>query len=179
MKKSTTRNIVLSGLFIAIGIVLPMIFTGNLAQLGRAFLPMHIPVLIAGFVCGAPYGLVVGFLTPILKSALTSMPPMYPGAVVMAFELAAYGFFAGALYKLFPKKDKYIYPALIFAMLIGRLVWGVASLLILGLGEGKFGWQAFLGGAFINAWMGIVIQIVLIPLIVIAFKRAGFMKNEQ
>ena len=76
---------------------------------------MHIPVLIAGFVCGGPYGLVVGFVTPILNSVISGMPPMFPYAVVMSFELAAYGLMTGLLYKLLPKKDLsyillYYYP---------------------------------------------------------------------
>lgn len=178
MKKISTRKLVLAGLFIALGIILPY-FTGRIGQLGRALLPMHIPVLIAGFVCGWPYGLVVGFVTPLLNSVISGgMPPMFPTAVVMSFELAAYGFMTGLLYSLFPKKDGFIYPALLLSMLVGRVVWGIASLLFIGLSGDVFTWQMFLGGAFLNAIPGIIIQIVVIPIIIIALKRAGFIENE-
>lgn len=178
MRKTSTKNLVLAGLFIALGIILPF-FTGKIGELGRALLPMHIPVLIAGFVCGAPYGLIIGFVTPILNSLITGMPPMFPIATVMAFELAAYGLMTGLLYRLFPKKDIYVYPTLLLSMLIGRVVWGITNLFILGISTGAFTWQAFMAGAFINAIPGIIIQIVIIPVIVIALKRADFVQSGR
>lgn len=178
MNRRSTRNLVLAGLFIALGIILPY-FTGRIGELGRALLPMHIPVLIAGFVCGWPYGLVVGFVTPILNSIISGMPPMFPTATVMSFELAAYGLMTGLLYKLFPKKDVFVYPALLLSMLLGRIVWGIASLFFIGLSGGVFTWQAFIAGAFMNAIPGIIIQIIIIPIIVVALKRAGFVENGK
>lgn len=178
MNKTSTRNLVLAGLFIALGIILPY-FTGRIGELGRALLPMHIPVLIAGFVCGWPYGLVVGFVTPLLNSVISSMPPMFPAATVMSFELAAYGLMTGILYKVFPKKDAFVYPALLISMLVGRIVWGIVSLILIGLSGQAFTWQMFIGGAFLNAIPGIIIQIVIIPIIVIALKRAGLMENGK
>ncbi len=178
MKKTSTKDLVLAGLFIALGIILPF-FTGRIGQLGRALLPMHIPVLIAGFVCGWPYGLVVGIVTPLLNYAITGMPPIFPTAVVMAFELGAYGLMTGLLYKLLPKKDVFIYPALLLSMLAGRFVWGIASMFFLGISGEGFTWQAFMAGAFINAVPGIIIQIVLIPIIIIGLKRAGFIEDGQ
>lgn len=178
MRKSSTRKLALAGLFIALGIILPF-FTGKIGPLGRAFLPMHIPVLIAGFVCGWPYGLVVGFLVPLLNSLLTSMPPMFPYAVVMSLELATYGLLTGLLYKLLPKKPVYIYVALLISMLLGRVVWGLATMFFIGLDEGAFTWQLFMAGAFINAVPGIIIQIVIIPIIIIALERQGFMESGR
>ncbi|NLJ40207.1 MAG: ECF transporter S component [Clostridiales bacterium] len=176
MQKSSTRNIVFTGLFIALGIILPY-FTGHIQAWGSALLPMHIPVLLAGFVCGWPYGLVTGLVTPFLSSFLTSMPPV-PVALVMTFELAAYGFMAGLMYKILPKKNGSVYWALIIAMLAGRVVWGLASLLITGLKGGAFTLQMFMAGGFINAWAGILIQLVIIPVIIIALGRAGYMRDS-
>jgi|LSQX01.3.fsa_nt_gb riboflavin transporter FmnP len=178
MNKTSTRNLVLAGLFIALGIVLPQ-FIGHIGELGQRLLPMHIPVLLAGFVCGWPYGLVVGFITPILKSVITAMPLMFPGAIAMSFELAAYGLLTGLLYKLFPKKDVYVIPALLISMLVGRIVWGIASLILLGLSGQPFTWQIFISNAFIKGIPGIVIQIIIIPIIVIALKRAGLVENGK
>ena len=90
MKNLSVRNIVLAGFFLAVGIVLPF-FTMQIPSIGNMLLPMHIPVLICGFVCGWPLGLIVGFILPLLRSMLFTMPPMYPTALAMAFELAAYG----------------------------------------------------------------------------------------
>lgn len=167
-------KLILSGLFIALGIVLPFL-TGQIPQVGSALLPMHIPVLLCGFSCGWPFGLIVGFITPVLRSLLFSMPPLFPTAVAMAFELASYGAMTGLFYKLFPKKPAFIYVSLLLSMLIGRLIWGLASYILIGLSGESFTFQLFITGAFINALPGMAIQIILIPLIVLALERAGLM----
>lgn len=167
----------MAGLFLALGLVMPFL-TGQIPSLGNKLLPMHIPVLLCGFVCGGPTGLIVGFILPILRSVLFSMPRMYPTAMSMAFELAVYGFVAGAMYRVLPKKNIYIYITLILSMIAGRIVWGIVSTLIYGLSGVKFTWQLFVVGGFINAIPGIIIQIILIPIIVIAMKRANLIENE-
>ncbi|OQB24927.1 MAG: hypothetical protein BWY11_00782 [Firmicutes bacterium ADurb.Bin182] len=176
MKKGVpAKKIVLSGLFIAIGILLPGI-TMRIPAVGNMLLPMHIPVMLLGFICGAPYGAAAGFITPLIRSALLSMPPMFPTAVSMAFELACYGFLCGLLYEKLPKKTIFIYVSLILAMLGGRIVWGMASLVFYTLERNAFTWQLFLSGAFLNALPGIAIQLVLIPLTVIALKKNKLME---
>ena len=127
MKKQSTRKLVFAALLLALGLVLPFL-TAQIPQVGSMLLPMHLPVLLCGFVCGWPYGLLVGAVTPLLRSMLFGMPPLYPTAVAMAFELAAYGLLAGLFYKLLPKKPVYVYVALILAMLGGRAVWGLAQM---------------------------------------------------
>lgn len=177
MNNLAIKKIVLAGLFLALGLVMPLI-TGQIPSLGNALLPMHIPVLLAGFVLGGPYGLVVGLLTPVLRSVLFGMPPMFPGAVAMSFELAAYGLLTGLLYRMLGRKDWSIYVSLVISMVLGRVVWGAASLLLFGLQGNAFTWQLFLNGAFLNAIPGIILQLVLIPVLVIALKRARLMVNE-
>ena len=96
------RNMVIAALMLAVAYVLPN-FTGNIPQIGSMLLPMHLPVLLCGFLCGGFWGAGVGFVAPLLRSALTGgFPPMFPTAVSMAFELAAYGFLSGFLYKRLP-----------------------------------------------------------------------------
>jgi hypothetical protein len=175
MKKISTRKLVFSGLFIALGLVLPTL-TGP--SLGSRLLPMHIPVLLAGFVCGGPLGLAVGFIIPILRSALFGMPPIFPTAVAMAFELAVYGLTTGIFYKLLPKKNIFIYVSLIVSMICGRIVWGIVSYILYGFGETPFTWQMFSAGAVVNAVPGIILQIVIVPVIVIALKRSNLLKDE-
>lgn len=177
MKKNKIRNISLSGLFIALGILLPFL-TGGIPEIGSRLLPMHIPVIICGFVCGWPYGLVVGIITPLLRSLLFTLPPIFPGAVAMAFELGAYGAIAGIFYKILPKKSIFVYITLVFSMLGGRVVWGTAMTIILGLTGKAFTWQLFVAGAFINAIPGIVLQLILIPMLIIALKDSGLIKRK-
>ena len=172
-----TRKIVLAGLFLALGIVLPFV-TGQIPKLGASLLPMHIPVLICGFMLGGIWGTAVGFVTPLLRSILFGMPPMFPTALCMAFELAVYGLVTGVLYKKMPKKAVYIITALLTAMIAGRIVWGIASFACYGFDSAAFGWQMFAAGAFINAVPGIALQIVLVPVIVYSLAKAGLIINE-
>ena len=95
-KRNAVYTLVLSALFLALALVLPFL-TGQIPQIGNMLLPMHLPVLLCGLICGWQYGGVVGFAAPLLRSALFGMPPMIT-AIAMAFELAAYGIIVGALY---------------------------------------------------------------------------------
>ncbi len=166
------KRLVYSALFLALGLVLPFL-TGQIPQIGKMLSPMHIPVLLCGFVCGWPYGAVVGFLTPLLRSVLFGMPALYPMAVGMAFELAAYGIVSGWLYARFPKKaPAAVYLTLVVAMLVGRVVWGLVSVVLYGIAGNAFTFRMFLAGAFLNAVPGIILHLVLIPPIVIALEKS-------
>lgn len=163
-------NMVLSALFLAMAFVLPF-FTGQIPQVGSMLCPMHIPVLLCGFICGPLWGLTVGFIAPLLRSFTLGMPPLFPTAVCMAFELMTYGAVTGYLYKRFPKKPLYIYVSLLLAMVTGRLVWGATMFVCLGIKGGSFGFSAFLAGAVTDAIPGIILQIVLVPVIVLIMER--------
>lgn len=179
MKNNGLKNTMLSAMFLCIGLILPF-FTGQISQIGNMLLPMHIPVLLCGFICGWQYGLTIGFILPIMRSFVFGMPVFYPMAVSMAFELAAYGFIAGFLYSRSPWKCiKALYRSLIAAMLAGRVVWGVLQVIL--LGTGKFTLGAFVAGAFLNAVPGIILQLVLIPAVMVALKRAKMipLKNKR
>lgn len=169
-----TRKLILSALFLALGYVLPF-FTGQIPAVGKMLLPMHIPVLLCGFVCGWQYGLMVGFIVPLFRSVLAGMPVMMPTAVGMAFELATYGMICGLLYRKLPKKPVNTYVTLISAMIGGRIVWGIVSILLYGMQGNAFSWQLFMGGALLNAIPGIVVQLVLIPIIVMILEKTGMM----
>jgi thiamine transporter ThiT len=175
MERSHTMNMVLAAFFLALGLVLPFL-TGQIQMIGNKISPMHIPVLICGFVCGWQYGLIVGFLTPLFRSVLFGMPPMMPTAAAMAFELAAYGALTGLLYAKLPKNNVSVYISLITAMLLGRIVWGIVSIPLYGIAGKAFSMQMFIAGAFINAIPGIILHIVLIPMIVMALRKAGYME---
>ena len=162
----------------ALGIVLPF-FTGQIPQIGNMLLPMHIPVLLCGFICGWQYGLAVGFVTPLLRSMIFGMPVMMPSAIGMAFELAAYGFVTGFLYRKLPKKNYTVYISLLGAMIIGRIVWGMVSVVLYGIQGNSFSVQIFLSGALLNAIPGIILQIILIPAIMIALNKAGVLRHYE
>ena len=156
---------ILSALFLALSYVLPFL-TGQIPEIGSMLCPLHIPVLLCGFLCGWPWGLAVGFIAPLFRSLTLGMPPLFPSAVCMAFELASYGAIAGMMHKILPKKKPYVYCSLIVAMIVGRFVWGTAMFICLGLSGGTFTFAAFLAGAFTNAIPGIIIQLALIPILV-------------
>lgn len=171
---SPSRNIVLAALFLALAFVLPMI-TGHVPQIGNMLCPMHFPVLLAGFVLGGPWGLVLGFIAPLLRSVLFGMPPLYPIAISMAFELATYGAVSGWMYKKVQHTLPMMYAALATAMVAGRLVWGAVRFVLAGLSGSAFSFSAFLSGALLTAVPGIIAQLILIPLILTALQKAKFM----
>lgn len=167
MKKNDIKKLVLAALFLALAYTLPFL-TGQIQQIGKMLCPMHFPVIICGFVCGPLWGLVVGFLAPLLRSLTLGMPVFYPSAVCMAFELAAYGVFAALMFKLLPKNRVSVYIDLLAAMILGRLVWGGVMYLCMGIAGTEFGINAFLAGVLLNSLPGIVLQILIIPPLVMA-----------
>ncbi|HAX73475.1 MAG TPA: ECF transporter S component [Firmicutes bacterium] len=157
-----TKQLVYASFFLALGIIVPQIFhfTG---LPGTVFLPMHIPVLLCGFILGPKYGLVVGALTPLLNSLLTGMPPVYPVATSMMFELATYGLVAGLLYQLLKQSS---IVSLIGSMLLGRVIGGIANAIFYTASGTGFVLSTFITASFVTCFWGIVIQLVIIPIIV-------------
>lgn len=172
MNKNTVRTLVLSALFLALGLVLPTAF--HAIGAGTVFLPMHIPVLLCGFVCGWQYGAAVGLLTPLISYVITGMPPLFPIGAAMMLELCAYGLLTGLLFKKIN-----VYFSLLAAMLGGRLVSGAANAVLLGMAGKPYGISVFLTSSFVTALPGIVLQLVLIPVLVVALQRAGMIDKAR
>ena len=155
-----TKEITLSGIFLLLGLILPFV-TGQIPQFGSMLLPIHLPVMLAGLCLPMPNALLISFLLPIVRSLLFTMPPMYPSAIAMAFELGTYAIVINYIFKRFKKKNTVaVYCSLIPSMLLGRFAWGAMMYMLTGIV-----FEAFLASAFINALPGIVLQLVLIPLI--------------
>ena len=173
--KAHIRHLTYAAICLALWLVLPFL-TGQIPQIGSALCPMHLPVLLAGFVCGPWWAAAVGLVAPLLRHLIFGMPPILT-AIAMAFELLTYGIVSGLLYRLLPKKTGYIYLSLIGAMIVGRVVWGVVQVIILGLSGSPFTWAAFWAGAIANAIPGIIVQLVLIPLLVMALKKARIIQK--
>lgn len=171
-----TLKMILAALFLALAYLLPFL-TGQIPEIGAMLSPMHLPVLLCGFLCGPVWGAAVGVIAPLFRSLTLGMPPLFPKAVCMALELAAYGAVSGLMRRLLPRKRLFIYPALLVAMLAGRAVWGCAMLLCMGVSGDSFTLAAFLAGAFTNAIPGIVIQILLIPPLVMVLEHPRLLRR--
>ena len=172
------KKMIYAALCLALCIVLPFLTVNN-PMLGNVFCLMHIPVLLCGFICGPWWGLAVGAIAPLLRSVTIGMPPMFPTAVAMAFELAVYGLVSGLLYRALKKKPWSVFVALIVAMLAGRLVSGAVQFAFMGLFHTQYSMQTFLTASFVTPWPGILIQIVLIPAIVFALDKAGLLPDRS
>ncbi len=172
-KKEPVRGLVSGALCLALCIVLPFV-TGQIPEIGNALCPMHLPVLIAGFVCGPWWAAGAGFIAPLLRNMMFGMPQM-PGAVPMSFEIAAYGMISGMLWRMLPKKTGSIYIALIAAMLGGRIVWGLIWLAMSITAGLPFSRAIFISGAFTTAIPGIIVQLILVPVLVSALRKTKLM----
>ena len=176
--KTNIRKLVTAAMLMAVGIVLPF-FTGQIPQVGNMLLPMHLPVIVCGLICGWQYGGIVGFMLPLLRYVLFGMPPM-PNGLAMAFELAAYGAISGFLYN----RSRWqcivsLYRSLIIAMIGGRVIWGIVRVVMLGMTGNAFTWQMFMAGAFLNAVPGIILQLVFIPALMVALNKTGLVRFRR
>ena len=172
---NNTRKLILTAMFIAIGVVLPQAFH-MIPNAGSILLPMHIPVLLSGYVVGPFYGLLCGFFTPLLSHILFAMPPsmVLPSMLV---ELSVYGLMSGLLYQKV-KMDNHLlknYLVLIGSMLCGRLSYGIMNALF--FRAGNFSFAAWTSAAFVTALPGIVIQLILIPLLIDRLQKAGWIEK--
>ena len=172
-KMNKTKEIVLSGLLLASGIILPMIFH-MFSLTGLIALPMHIPVLIGGFLLSPPLALLLGITTPIISGLLTGMPVMFPMAIIMALELGIYGLTASLAARKFKLS---IFPALIISMIAGRIAAGLTVALLVQLFGLKMNPLIFIQGAIITGIPGIIIQLIFIPALIHAIKSYFQMKS--
>lgn len=175
---TNVRKMVASALCLALCLVLPLL-TGQIPEIGNALCPMHLPVLLCGFICSWPWGMAVGVVAPLLRSVIFGMPPMFPTGVSMAFELGAYGLISGLVYRKLPRRPWSVYAALVAAMVGGRLVWGAVRFILAGLTAGEFPFSVFLAGAVTTAIPGILVQLVLIPVLVMTLQKARVFVPEK
>jgi len=165
-----TKRVVIAGLCVALGVVLP-VAVHSIPNAGNILLPMHIPVLLCGLICGPWYGLACGILAPVLSSMISGMPPAAYLPPMVA-ELAAYGLISGLCIRLIKGKSQTarVYTALIAAMIVGRIAYGMMNALIFRVGE--YSMELWLSGTFITAAPGILVQLVIIPIIILALQKA-------
>jgi ubiquinone/menaquinone biosynthesis C-methylase UbiE/uncharacterized membrane protein len=178
---SNVRKMTTAGLLLAIGILLPLAFHG-VANAGAIFAPMHLSILLGGFILGPAYGALLGLLTPLLSFVTTGMPPVavLPGMMV---ELTIYGAASGFFYRLIKTKNFYldIYIALIISMLLGRSFGGLTNwiLYLAGRSAKAYTWASFATAYFVLSWPAILIQIIAIPAILIALTKSHLISETD
>ena len=169
-KNKPIRNLILSGIFIALSVLLPIVFHA-IPKGGNMFLPMHLPVMVAAFFLPPVYACAVGIISPLLSSFITGMPPMapIPVAIIMTFELFAYALVISLLRKIVYKYRKNLLSpliALIPAMVLGRVVAGLVMFLLVTLfGVNGPAPVAYVWGAVVTGVPGIIVQLIIIPLL--------------
>lgn len=172
MKRNQIKTLVMAAVCIALGILLPQVFMRN-QQLGTIFLPMHLPVLLCGILCGWHYGGFCGIIVPLICTFLFGRPPIFPTAVAMCLELGAYGVVSGLCVK------KWNLPLSLFlAMVSGRLVNGIANAVLLGFSGGTHTIQIFFMSSVVYGLPGVASQFILIPLVVVGLKKAGIFSER-
>lgn len=158
-ERNNTKKLVISGLLLALGLVIPMIFHSTGIP-GDIFLPMHIPVLIGGFLLPPYLALLLGMVTPLLNSLIGGMPVFFPMAIIMTFELGIYGLIASLTYRGL-KLPSII--SLILSMAAGRIMAGLVVFILATFFVMEMDPMIFIIGAVTKGIPGIVIQLVLIP----------------
>ena len=175
MQTNPVKKLVFTAVCVALCLVLPMAFHA-IPNAGQVMLPMHIPVLLCGMICGWPFGAVCGLLGPFLSSVITAMPPaaMLPSMMV---ECAVYGFASGLLMKYVRtgKTGVDLYISLISAMTVGRIAAGFAKAWIFTPGVSPFAWVTT---SLVTGIPGIVLQLAVLPLVVTALTRARLIPNR-
>ncbi len=169
--KEQTQQLVLTAMFLAIGIILPFLF-GQIPQIGSMLLPMHIPVFLCAFICGWRYGVPMAIILPLLRSLLFSRPNLYPEAISIAFEMATYAFVAGYLYSHSKWKcTKALYRCMLIAMVSGRIVRIIIQLFLLGISGKSFLFGVIFWGVVIAGIPGIILQLFIIPAVMVLLNR--------
>lgn len=176
--KKNLLRMVYSAVCLALAMILPF-FLGQVQIFMQGISPMHIPALLCGLACGPWWGLLVGFIAPLLRSLIFSMPPMAT-AIPMAFELAAYGLIAGLLFKALKKMNFWprSYLSMIAAMVIGRCVGGAVKAIVMGINGGGYSFGAFVSAYFAGTSVGMVLHLIIVPMILFALHKAKLLPEE-
>ena len=173
----TTKKNVITAFFLAVAIILPF-FIGQIPQFGKMLSPMHLPILLTGFICGWPYGIIIGLIAPLLRSLIFGMPTL-PTAIAMAFELATYGFVAGYMYSKVKNNIFMIYATLITSIIAGKIVWGIARFCLVQILGIKFSLSIFFYVGFIMGAPGIILQLLIIPLILTKLQKYNLISLDN
>ena len=171
---SSVKRACICAICMALCYVLPLAF--HAFGVGELFLPMHIPVLLCGMICGWAYGAFCGIAAPILSCALSGMPSA-TGLISMVPELCCYGLISGLVLRFVHTKNSYadLYIALVIAMLIGRVAGGAAKALFYLSGMSamtEFSFSLLAASYFVESLPGIAVQLIILPTLVFTLMKA-------
>ena len=177
MTMSASKRTTLCAVCIALCYVLPIAF--HAVGLGSVLSPMHIPVLLCGLICGGGAGLICGLVGPVLSSLLSGMPPMMM-LVRMIPELGVYGLVAGIVMKKLHtgSNAKDVYISLVAAMIVGRIVGGIATAVFFAVTSGVYSLGLWFTSYFIESVPAIAIHLVLVPILVFSLQKARLIPNR-
>lgn len=161
-EKNYVKRLVIAGLMLAVGVIVPYIFHTTGIP-GTVFLPMHIPVLLGGFLLPPHLAILLGMLTPLLNSFISGMPVLFPIAIIMVFELGFYGLIASLLYR---KLKIPSFLSLIIAMIVGRMIAGATVFVLAAFFALELDPMTFIIGATSTGLPGIIIQLILVPTLI-------------
>lgn len=170
--KYSARDIAIGGLFGALGVALPILF--HAVGLGKMFLPMHLPVLVCGFLVSLPVAFAVGVVTPMVSSVLTGMPPLVPTAFLMTLELATLAVTAGVCYRTLRLP---VIVSVFLAVVATRVVGGLELFALAPLMGLKSNLVVYLTQSVILSLPGIILQFLAAPLALAAINRAAASKE--
>ena len=172
MNGSNIKKLTLTAMFLSAGILLPFLF-GQIPQIGSMLLPMHIPVFLCAFICGAQYAAPLAFILPLFRSLVFARPNLYPEAISIAFEMAVYAIVAGLIWKFSKRKNLLsIYISMLPAMIVGRFARCIIQIALLSLGNIPFTFPALLTGIVIAGIPGIILQLIIIPAFILIIKKS-------
>lgn len=168
VKKQTAGAIIA----IIFAVALPHIFhiLGAQAEVGNALgnilLPMHLPVILSGFLVGPFAAGAAGLISPLLSYGLSGMP----AAALLPFmmiELAVYGLCAG----IFRNTSIPDTLKVLIVQIVGRTVRAGAILI------GYYGLGSAIRPEIIitsvkTGLIGMALQIVIIPLVIYRLRKA-------
>jgi niacin transporter len=172
----SARKVTVGGLFIALSILLPQIFhLAGTPQVGQVLLPMHLPVLLSGFILGPVFGCMVGAASPVLSAMLTGMP-MLDRLPFMVVELAGYGLISGLFYQTLQLRGKKFgaIVSLVSAMIFGRLLYALMAFVAADLLNLSALGVAAVAESVVKGISGIFVQLLLIPTMIYILERSGY-----
>lgn len=162
--KISTQQITLIALFIALCLLVPIVF--HLVGLGKMFLPMFLPILLAGFMIKFPAATLVGLLGPWISALVIGMPPLFPTALSMSVEGSVTSGLASYLHfnRRLPLWICIVFP--IIAQRAARIIMLLLILPLFGLPA-----EALSIADFVYSFPGVILQLVVVPIIFEAIRK--------
>ena len=169
--KLTVKGLVSFGL-IVLAVLLPQLVHLTLGQAGGVrWLPMYLPVLLAGCLLGVKWGTGVGALSPLVSFAVTSIwgDPM-PAAARLPFmvaELAVFASVSGLFSSKIAQNRWMTFPAVLLAQVAGRLTFLALAAVFQGVSplSAAAVWSQIRAGL-----LGMVLQAVVVPFLVMVLR---------